>query len=390
MRICFIGNAGHMNLLSWVKHWHGVLGNTIHVVSFSPPVEHIPGVEVHLLPYGGMKKLRYLLAVPRLTELLRSMDFDLLAAYRMNSYGFMAAATGFRPLVLVAQGSDIFHGSSSFAKKQLLKYVIGRADMIHCFADHMSRMLVQYGANPDSILVLPKGIDTGVFRSRQAGRPDAGLQLVTTRQLRKTYRHELILSAIPAMLKVIPDLGYLVIGDGEYRAALMEIARKLGIEKVVTFAGRLEHAVLASHLSASHIYVSMQPSDGVSASLLEAMACGVFPIVVDNEANRLWIKDGENGFLVPAEDSSAFAKKVVLAFKDPALREKARKINEAFVVENMSIGVNIRKAATCYSRLIGREKGRGGGTNRSGPGLGKCSAATSSVPGQGGYSDERT
>jgi glycosyltransferase involved in cell wall biosynthesis len=62
---------------------------------------------------------------------------------------------------------------------------------------------------------------------------------------------------------------------------------------------------LPALLRSCNVYVSMPITEGVSASLFEAMACGCYPIVSDLPANRFWIAHGDNGCLVPVDDCAA-------------------------------------------------------------------------------------
>ena len=81
--------------------------------------------------------------------------------------------------------------------------------------------------------------------------------------------------------------------------------------------------LLANH----HIYVSTARSDTTSVSLLEAMACGLFPVVTDIPANREWIDDGHNGRLFPAGDAAALGQALVGAWSEAGLRRAARERN---------------------------------------------------------------
>jgi glycosyltransferase involved in cell wall biosynthesis len=79
--------------------------------------------------------------------------------------------------------------------------------------------------------------------------------------------------------------------------------------------------------------LSVTTHDGTPNTLLEAMACGCFPIAGDLASLREWIRDGENGLLVPPGDDGALAKAVVKASRSSELREHAAQVNARLVAE---------------------------------------------------------
>jgi glycosyltransferase involved in cell wall biosynthesis len=353
MKVCFIGDAGHVNLVAWVRYLANRIGDKVHILSFNKPCEEVIGMCVHKLSAPLVcKKFRYFSAVPQVRRKLMQIRPDILIGYRINSYGFLSIMTGFHPVALIAQGSDIFYPTDSWIHKAFLHYLIKKSDLIHVWASHMENKLLESGAAKNKIFVLPKGVDIDLFRASSNRKPKKPFSLISTRQLRKSYNHHYILNALPVVLKKIPKLEYLICGEGEYRARLEELARNLGVQEHVNFKGRLKHHMLPHFLGTSDIYLSMQCSDGVSASLLEAMACGVFPIVTDIEANRLWIEDGVNGFLVPPDDHITLAQKIILAYEDSKLRKDAQAMNIALVKEKASIAKNTEQTLAIYSKLI--------------------------------------
>jgi glycosyltransferase involved in cell wall biosynthesis len=100
------------------------------------------------------------------------------------------------------------------------------------------------------------------------------------------------------------------------------------------------------------VYVSTVPTDGVSASLLEAMACGAWPVVTDNEANRLWIHPGRTGDLVPARDPEAIGRAIIAALGDPARAERARAENRRLVCERASMRENMAVIDGMFRALV--------------------------------------
>jgi glycosyltransferase involved in cell wall biosynthesis len=353
LKLCFIGNAGHVNLISWIRYYAETLGHDIDVVTFNPPCEDVNGVRFHVLNGRLMQsKWRYVAAIPAIRRLIRRIRPELVIGYRINSYGLLAVASGFRPLVLVAQGNDLWEPALQTA---ISRYTARRADMLQTWAPHMTRKLIELGGRPERILTLPKGIDTGLFTPGSAPAPDP--IVVSTRQFRPEYRHEIILEAIATAKARVTGLKYIACGDGPCRDQLHGLAAELGIASQVEFHGRVNHEDLPLRLRRAQVYVSVIAEDGVSASLLEAMACGAFPIVPDVEPNRDWIRHGSNGFLVPPHDPRVLADRIVEALNDAELRHAARAINVRAIADRASMAANMREMERSYRALVPERAG---------------------------------
>jgi glycosyltransferase involved in cell wall biosynthesis len=104
-------------------------------------------------------------------------------------------------------------------------------------------------------------------------------------------------------------------------------------------------------LSRADIYVSTSLYDGTSVSLLEAMGSGAFPVVTDIPANREWITNGQNGFLVPIDEEKYLADRIIDAIRDARLLEKGR-IENLSIVEKAVWPENIEKIKEVYSKVL--------------------------------------
>ena len=118
------------------------------------------------------------------------------------------------------------------------------------------------------------------------------------------------------------------------------------------FLGSINNEQIPLYLRSADIYVSAVPTDGVSASLLEAMACSVFPVVVNNISNRQWIVDGENGFLMPPKNSRFFAKKIIEAFRNKEMRKCAGQKNKILIKDKACWDTNMAQIEKIYIKLI--------------------------------------
>ena len=97
---------------------------------------------------------------------------------------------------------------------------------------------------------------------------------------------------------------------------------ELGLKDHVYFAGKVNDEKMAECLNAADIYITTSQSDGTSASMLEAMACGL-PVIVSNApAYYEWVEDGVNGFIVPRGDSEALTKHLCVLLSNQKLCSK--------------------------------------------------------------------
>jgi glycosyltransferase involved in cell wall biosynthesis len=130
------------------------------------------------------------------------------------------------------------------------------------------------------------------------------------------------------------------------------LAKELAIDTDVDFVGRIENNSIPKFLLNSNFYISMPVTEGVSASLFEAMMCGCFPIVSDLPGNSEWISQKVNGILVPSENEFKLADELLWAYNNLALRKKAISDNRKFVEEHANYEKNMRKIAQKYHDLI--------------------------------------
>jgi glycosyltransferase involved in cell wall biosynthesis len=352
MKICFIADADHTNTWNWAEFYGNDLGHDISIISFNPPQKKLKRVRVYSLSnLFRVSKLRYFLCIPNVRKIVASIKPDLVIGYRVHSYGFVAAMTGFRPLVLAAQGQNVYYPFNSWIAKYCAKFAIKRADLINSWGEHITRKLIELGCLPTKILTLPRGVRTDVFKMDGA-KNNAPIHLISTRGLKEHYNIDTIIRACKIVCNTGEKIKLTLAGAGSDRRWFEQLVRKLDLTSIITFSGFVDNYHLSGLLNKAHIYVSMVNTDGVSASLLEAMACGVFPIVTDNVANRIWIRDGENGFLVPEKNESILAEKILLAISRENMRIETASKNRVIVEEKADWAINMKIIEKAYMELV--------------------------------------
>ena len=355
MRICFLADAGSVNTRSWVNAFAEDLGHEVHVVSVNRTGEFTPSVTLHHLgtemgTQDTLGKLGYLRSIRRIRRLINEISPDVLVGYRVASYGYVGARTGFRPLVVVAQGQHIITPRRSLPKRVFALTAIREASLLHSWAPHVTERLVELGADPDRILTCHRGIDITLF-SPGAASERTPASVIVTRNLCSWYQIDVIVKALALARSDVVNLTGSIVGDGDAEQDLRQLADGLGMAGVVKFEGRVPHEELPVLLRRRSIYVSSVRTDGVSASLLEAMATGCFPIVRDNAANRYWIEHGSNGLLVANGTPAAYAEAITTACRDHELVASAARINRKIVSERADSTKNMRMIERAYQRL---------------------------------------
>ena len=275
-------------------------------------------------------------------------------AERTTSYGYLAAISGLKPMAIAQQGiTDLWpHNSPLYIfKKRLQNYAFKKADLIHAWGNSMAEHMKESNVDMDKVMILPKGINLDFFEFNDAS-DGTLINAVVTRSLEPEYKHDLILKAFSIVKQKSIPFKLTIIGDGTELKKLKWLAKELKIDNEVNFVGRINNNDIPKFLQQANFYISTPITEGVSASLFEAMASGCLPIVSDLPGNRSWIQQKENGILVTIENEIKLAEEIEWAFKNTDFTKKAIVENRKFVEENANYKINMKKIAFTYHDLI--------------------------------------
>jgi glycosyltransferase involved in cell wall biosynthesis len=350
MKLCFVADANHANAANWLEHFATELGHEVHVISFTQVTREIKGVILYDL--ATRNKLLLLTKILTLRKLFRQIELDLVVAYRVQSYGFLSACTGFHPLILVAQSRTVVWPPNSRIMAWFCQYAIRRADWILSWAEHTTHRLIQLGADQSIIDTFPRGVRPELFFPKPESTPSNGQTIITTRSLEPGYKYDDIIHAVHDLIDIMPGLKYQIAGEGQCRRHLEKIVQQVGLNPHVEFLGYVPNVNLPDRLREADVYVSAYLEDGVSMSLLEAMACGLLPVVPDTEPNHMWIQDGVNGLLFRPGDHVSLVQKLHEALSNPSLRKKAREHNIKFIHEKVNWHTNMRRIEARFLQII--------------------------------------
>jgi glycosyltransferase involved in cell wall biosynthesis len=261
-----------------------------------------------------------------------------------------------KPMIVTIHGSDLRMALErpGFLRK-LFVHVCRIAGHLNCVSEMQKKELERLGIPDEKISTIPMGIDEAFLeKGAQRGREKIRrpLTILSNRNLLAIYNVCLLIRAIPVVLKEEPETKFLIAGEGAEKEALEREVKKLNISSSVKFLGRVPHEEMPNLLLKANIYVSTSHYDGTSVSLLEAMGSGAFPVVTDIPANREWIINGENGFLVSEDDEEFLASRIIDAIRNPDLLKQSLTKNR-FIVEQKALWSQyISRVKNIYAHIL--------------------------------------
>lgn len=257
-----------------------------------------------------------------------------------------------KPLIVTIHGSDLRMALERAGLiKKLFNWVCNKATYLNCVSEVQKKEVEHLGIRSEKISVIPMSVDESFLEigtSRKIELDKHPSIVISNRNLLPIYNVSLLIRAIPIVMKEEPETKFLIAGHGSEKDKLKREVENLNLNASVQFLGQVPHNDMPKLLAQGDIYVSTSPYDGTSVSLLEALASGAFPVVTDIPANREWIVNGDNGFLVPKENETFLAKKIVEAIRNRTLLRRALDKNRIIVNQRAHWGENVRKITELY------------------------------------------
>lgn len=133
---------------------------------------------------------------------------------------------------------------------------------------------------------------------------------------------DVVLQGMPRLLQEFPDLTYNIVGDGNARSDLEQLAHQLKVAGAVKFHGRVTDDELRTLYAQSSVYVMPSRNEGFGFVFLEAMAQGTPAIGGNLDATPEVIENGVTGFTVDPYASDAVAEAAATLLRTPALRQQ--------------------------------------------------------------------
>ena len=295
----------------------------------------------------------------RLRKLIQSEQPDILHTWLFAANAYARLIVGrrmsHRPKIVVSERCvDVWKSGWQLWLDQKL---IGRTDRLIGNSHAVAEFYRSIGYLADIVRVIHNGISIPeIFKAdREAllaeleipvGSPVIGFIGRMARQ----KRGEDIVFAMALVAILRPDAHLLMIGEGPERDKLMKFARDIGIDNLVRFTGHRADA--AKLLSVMDVFWLASDFEGLSNSLMEAMAAGVPCIASDIPPNRELVVDGETGFLVRVGDRVGFQQFTDRLLSDAELARRMGDAGRERMRREFSIDSMVDAHAKLYREVV--------------------------------------
>ena len=309
------------------------------VAARTPEKDVVEGIEVHYPRYltlgntgekllGG--RLLAAAALPVARRLHREKPFDIVHAHmlpRDGHAGLLVARALHVPLALTVHGTDIFHyfipGKEPWPRNVM---IAKEADALMAVSSLLMSRVAPYRGEGRISRIVPNGVDLSLVPDVTDNRPRAVISVGTLKARKCMDR---TLEAFARLAGEYPDAALTIVGIGEMEQQLRRRIAELKLGERVTLTGGLPHEEVIRRMAGSDLFVLPSWGEGYGIVYIEAMAAGCIAVGAKGEGIEDTIRDGENGFLVPAGDIDETERVMRDVFERgsgyEALRERGRR-----------------------------------------------------------------
>ncbi|MFE9872333.1 glycosyltransferase family 4 protein [Micromonospora sp. NPDC005686] len=293
------------------------------------------------------ERTRVLLPTPliarRAARLARAYDCDTVWFGAAAPLGLLAAGlrrrAGIRRAVALTHGHEVGWAALPGARSALRR--IGRGvDVTTYLGEYTRERLARALDGLTELRRLAPGVDVDTYHPdvdgkevrRRLGLADRPVVVCVSRLVPRKGQ-DMLIRALPAIRRRVPDAALLVVGGGPYRSTLEKLARQTGLERDVVFTGSVPSAELPAHYAAGDVYAMPCRTrnrgldvEGLGIVYLEASATGLPVVAGDSGGAPDAVREGETGYVVGGRDVAQLADRVATLLAD---RDLARQFGAA-------------------------------------------------------------
>lgn len=321
-------------------------------------IQEVNELGIDVIALGKKEEGLELSLIPRLAKILRQNKIDILHSHNSSPhfYSTLAGKVAGTPINIYT-----IHGQELHRADKLLSYM---TDMIVAVSDDARKLMVRRGGIPQrKVMTILNGIDEGKYHSdvnvtlkkRSIGLAEDDLVIGIVARLAPEKDHNTLLEAFKIVLqKTNKKVKLVVVGDGNLRKELEEKARHISISENTIFLG--ERHDVPELLATFDLFVLSSLTEGISLTLLEAMAAGL-PIVATNVGgNPEIVLNNQTGIIVPSRDPISMANGIVKVIGNINKAKQMGEMGKDRMAKVFSVKTMAKKYEEVYDKFLSQRK----------------------------------
>jgi glycosyltransferase involved in cell wall biosynthesis len=318
----------------------------------SPDVDYVEIVERHSLDLRVWPALRQLVR-DRGIHIVHAHDYktDLLALLLARSLSVVPLATAHAWVGQTPRERFVYYPGD--------KLILGRFPHVVAVSSDIKDELVRYGTRPDRVTVLLNGIDHRVYRrdrQRQQparaslGIPEGAFVVGAVGRLDPEKRFDTLLRAVARLKPADTNVAVVIVGDGNERARLLELASELGIGSHCHILGFRNDVADLHHTF--DVFVQASIREGTPNVVLEAMAMETPVVATRAGGTEELLAHNVHGLLVPLDVEAELAAAIETVRQYPEQARRRTTLARARVERVLSFDERTRRLEQIYEQLL--------------------------------------
>jgi glycosyltransferase involved in cell wall biosynthesis len=234
------------------------------------------------------------------------------------------------------------------------RYAIRKADKVVSVSNATAEWLVEKRkVSPDKVMIIPYGVNLEKFnpdvksvRREDIGVNEGDLVIGQVSRLNEQKGHTYLIDAAPAIIKAIPNVKFVLVGDGPLRQDIEQHINANGVEDNFILLGFRQDVL--ELLPLFDVFALPSLYEGLPNVVLEAMACGLPVVATPVDGTKEAVVDKKTGFLVPVGDIEALARQLVNILTNADLKGELGQAGRARVEQYFSLDGQVKKFEDLY------------------------------------------
>ena len=187
-----------------------------------------------------------------------------------------------------------------------------KIDKVHTISDDLYKQAIDLGLDPKTPYEkITPAINTEFFKSNVQENLHNPLRILTVGRLTWKKGYEYALKALSLLQEKQINFEYRIVGEGDYREAILYAIHQLGLTDNVILRGQLSPEKVKDEMEWADIYIQPSIQEGFCNAVLEAQAMGLLCIVTNAEGLSENVLDGKTGWVVPKRSPEAITEQII-------------------------------------------------------------------------------